>query len=94
MDDSIDKPIKGLGFRVLRGAMLSIIAIIGLVVTSALLEGWLFFGISFQQTTVGHVLWPIALFLLNLVHPMTLHYDSYALHRVANESPLSQSEQG
>ena len=71
VDDSIDKPIKGLGFRVLRGVMLSIIAIIGLVVTSALLEGWLFFGISFQQTTVGHVLWPIALFLLNLVHPMT-----------------------
>ena len=71
VNDSIDKPLKGLGFRVLRGAMLSIIAIIGLVVTSALLEGWLFFGISFQQTTVGHVLWPIALFLLNLVHPMT-----------------------
>ena len=71
MYELIDKPSKGLGFRVLRSAILVIIAMIGLVVTSALLEGWLFFGISFQQTTVGHILWPIALFLFNLVHPMT-----------------------
>ena len=71
MDELIDKTGKGLGFRVLRGIILVIIAIIGLVVMSALLEGWLFFGISFQQTAVGHILWPIALFLFNLVHPMT-----------------------
>jgi len=71
MDELIDKTGKGLGFRVLRGIILVIIAIIGLVVMSALLEGWLFFGISFQQTTVGHIVWPVALFLRNLVSPMT-----------------------
>jgi len=31
----------------------------------------LFFGISFQQTTVGHIVWPVALFLRHLVSPMT-----------------------
>ncbi len=71
MDERYGKTDNGSGFLVLRGAILFIMAIFGLVVILALLEGWLFFGISFQQTTVGHIVWPVALFLRHLVSPMT-----------------------
>ena len=71
VDGSIDKPIKRLGFRVFRGSTILILAVVAMALISMLFQGWLLGGVSFQQTTVGGLLWPIVHSLWDQVHPMT-----------------------
>ena len=57
--------------RLLRYFLLLILGVLSLVVLSMLYEGWLFGGVSFQQTTVGSPLWYIGQRLVDSVYPST-----------------------
>ena len=57
--------------RLLRYFLLLILVVLGLAILSMIYEGWLFGGVSFQQTTVGSPLWYIGPRLLDSVYPST-----------------------
>ena len=57
--------------RLLRYFLLLILGVLSLAVLSMLYEGWLFGGVSFQQTTVGSPLWYIGQRLVDSVYPST-----------------------
>ncbi len=48
-----------------------IFSVLGLAILSMIYEGWLFGGVSFQQTTVGGPVWYITQRLVDLVYPST-----------------------
>ena len=59
------------GLRHLRYFLLLILGVLSLAILSMIYEGWLFGGVSFQQTTVGSPLWYIGQRLLDSVYPST-----------------------
>ena len=67
MDDSQGR----FSLRLLRYFLLLILVVLGLAILSMIFEGWLFGGVSFQQTTVGSPLWYIGQRLLDSVYPST-----------------------
>tara|TARA_B100002052_G_scaffold228692_1_gene211249 strand:+ start:57 stop:284 length:228 start_codon:yes stop_codon:yes gene_type:complete len=67
MDDSQGR----FRLRLLRYFLLLILVVLGLAILSMINEGWLFGGVSFQQTTVGSPLWYIGQRLLDSVYPST-----------------------
>ena len=67
MDDSQGR----FRLRLLRYFLLLILVVLGLAILSMIYEGWLFGGVSFQQTTVGSPLWYIGQRLLDSVYPST-----------------------
>ena len=67
MDDAQGRFSLGL----LRYFLLLILVVLGLAILSMIFEGWLFGGVSFQQTTVGSPLWYIGQRLLDSVYPST-----------------------
>tara|TARA_B100001142_G_C14191335_1_gene600091 strand:- start:596 stop:835 length:240 start_codon:yes stop_codon:yes gene_type:complete len=48
-----------------------IFSVPGLAILSMIYEGWLFGGVSFQQTTVGGPVWYIIQRLVDLIYPST-----------------------
>ena len=67
MDDSQGR----FSLSLLRYFLLLILVVLGLAILSMIYEGWLFGGVSFQQTTVGSPLWYIGQRLLDSVYPST-----------------------
>ena len=57
--------------RLLRYFLLLILGVLSLAILSMIYEGWLFGGVSFQQTTVGSPLWYIGQRLINSFYPST-----------------------
>ena len=48
-----------------------IFSVFSLAILSMIYEGWLFGGVSFQQTTVGGPVWYITQRLVDLIYPST-----------------------
>ncbi|MFL2970918.1 MAG: hypothetical protein ACJZ4M_00885, partial [Candidatus Thalassarchaeaceae archaeon] len=48
-----------------------IFSVLSLAILSMIYEGWLFGGVSFQQTTVGGPVWYITQRLVDLTYPST-----------------------
>ncbi len=48
-----------------------IFSVLSLAILSMIYEGWLFGGVSFQQTTVGGPVWYITQRLVDLIYPST-----------------------
>ena len=67
MDDSQGR----FSLSLIRYFLLLILVVLGLAILSMIYEGWLFGGVSFQQTTVGSPLWYIGQRLLDSVYPST-----------------------
>ena len=59
------------GLRPLRYFLLLILGVLSLAILSMIYEGWLFGGVSFQQTTVGSPLWYIGQRLVDSIYPST-----------------------
>ena len=70
-DEQMDNSQGRFSLRLLRYFLLLILGMLSLAVLSMLYEGWLFGGVSFQQTTVGSPLWYIGQRLLDSVYPST-----------------------
>lgn len=70
-DEQMDDSQGRFSLRLLRYFLLLILGVLSLVVLSMLYEGWLFGGVSFQQTTVGSPLWYIGQRLVDSVYPST-----------------------
>ena len=69
--EQMDTSQGGFSLRLLRYFLLLILVVLGLAILSMIYEGWLFGGVSFQQTTVGSPLWYIGQRLLDSVYPST-----------------------
>ena len=67
----MDNSLGRFSLRLLRYFLLLILVVLGLAILSMIYEGWLFGGVSFQQTTVGSPLWYIGQRLLDSVYPST-----------------------
>ena len=70
-DEQMDNSQGRFSLRLLRYFLLLILGVLSLAVLSMLYEGWLFGGVSFQQTTVGSPLWYIGQRLVDSVYPST-----------------------
>ncbi|MEL0213392.1 MAG: hypothetical protein VXA41_03190 [Euryarchaeota archaeon] len=70
-DEQMDNSQGGLSFRPLRYFLFLILAVLSLAILSMIYEGWLFGGVSFQQTTLGSPLWYIGQRLVDSVYPST-----------------------
>lgn len=66
-----DNSQRRFSLRLLRYFLLLILGMLSLAVLSMIYEGWLFGGVSFQQTTVGSPLWYIGQRLVDSVYPST-----------------------
>ena len=71
VEEQMDYSQGRFSLRLLRYFLLLILGVLSLVVLSMLYEGWLFGGVSFQQTTVGSPLWYIGQRLVDSVYPST-----------------------
>ena len=67
----MDNSLGRFSLRLLRYFLLLILAALSLAILSMIYEGWLFGGVSFQQTTVGSPLWYIGQRLIDSVYPST-----------------------
>ena len=67
----MDNSQRRFSLRLLRYFMLLILVVLSLAILTMIYEGWLFGGVSFQQTTVGSPLWYIGQRLLDSVYPST-----------------------
>ena len=70
-DEQMDNSQRRFSLRLLRYFMLLILVVLSLAILTMIYEGWLFGGVSFQQTTVGSPLWYIGQRLLDSVYPST-----------------------
>ena len=70
-DEQMDTSQGGFSLRLLRYFLILILAVLSLAILSMIYEGWLFGGVSFQQTTLGSPLWYIGQRLLDSVYPST-----------------------
>ena len=70
-DEQMDNSQRRFSLRLLRYFLLLILGVLSLAVLSMIYEGWLFGGVSFQQTTVGSPLWYIGQRLVDSVYPST-----------------------
>ncbi|GEM_PF-796184 len=70
-DEQMDNSQGRFSLRLLRYFLLLILGVLSLAVLSMIYEGWLFGGVSFQQTTVGSPLWYIGQRLVDSVYPST-----------------------
>ena len=68
-DEQMDDSQEGVSLRLLRYFLLLILGVLGLAILSMIYEGWLFGGVSFQQTTVGSPLWYIGQRLVDSIYP-------------------------
>ena len=70
-DEQMDTSQGRFSLRLLRYFLLLILAVLSLAILSMIYEGWLFGGVSFQQTTLGSPLWYIGQRLVDSVYPST-----------------------
>ena len=70
-DEQMDNSQGRFRLRLLRYFLLLVLAVLSLAILSLIYEGWLFGGVSFQQTTLGSPLWYIGQRLLDSVYPST-----------------------
>ena len=70
-DEQMDNSQGRFSLRLLRYLLLLILGVLSLAILSMIYEGWLFGGVSFQQTTVGSPLWYIGQRLVDSVYPST-----------------------
>jgi hypothetical protein len=70
-DEQMDNSQGRFSLRLLRYFLLLILGALSLAILSMIYEGWLFGGVSFQQTTVGSPLWYIGQRLVDSVYPST-----------------------